>query len=100
MRMRAGHTAAELHHRCIPSVNSTLTRCVVVAEVQATGDGAAVARPDDAVLGDDPAWLDEADLHPDDVGKRIYADETGRTFILDDPLPVREPACFPCPCAC
>ena len=43
------------------------------------------------MLGDDPAWLDDVDLHPEDVGKRIYADETGRTFILDDPLPVREP---------
>ena len=28
-------------------------------------------------------------MHPDDIGKRVYSDETGKTYILDDPLPVR-----------
>ena len=39
-----------------------------------------------------PAWEDNLDLHPDDVGKRMYSDDTGRTYVLDDPLPVRDSA--------
>lgn len=49
----------------------------------------AVAAADGAASAGSPAWSDDVDLHPDDVGKRIYSDEAGRTFILDDPLPVR-----------
>ncbi len=71
-----------------------------VAELQSSGDGAAVAGTAKPVLEDDSAWMDDADLHPDDIGKRMYADETGRTFILDDPLPVRKPAYLPRTCAC
>ena len=63
--------------------------------MQPHGSGAAVAATGEPVLEGSPAWPDDAALHPDDIGKRIYSDETGRTFILDDPLPVQSPeACW------
>ena len=31
---------------------------------------------------------DDATEHPDDVGKEIFSDDMGHTFVLDDPLPV------------